>query len=184
MPFEKYNFKEIGAEETIVRIVRRHWFDILKQYLIFFGLLVLLVTAAIVFPLFLSEAEIERMSPLVFFVGSFLALLSWVYMALIWIDYYLDAWIITSERIVNIEQKGLFVRHVSELKLQNIQDVTTEVEGLIPTVLNYGEVHIQTAAEQTRFLFRNVPDPYAIKGEIMRLQKEAKRHIHDTESQD
>lgn len=178
MDFEKYNFKEISAGEKIISVVHRHWFDILQHFFIFFVLIVALIGGIITFPLFFSEPETEINGTMLLFVGSFFALLIWVYVFLIWIDYYFDVWVITSERIINIEQRGLFVRHVSELKLQNIQDVTTEVEGLIPTVLNYGDVHIQTAAEQERFLFRNVPDPYHIKGEIMRLQK--KSFHHDT----
>lgn len=179
MDFEKYNFKEISAGEKISSVIHRHWFDILRHFLVFFVLISALVGGVMVFPLFSSEAGMAGGGVAFFFVGSFLTLLIWIYMFLIWIDYYFDIWIVTSERIINIEQKGLFVRHVSELKLQNIQDVTTEVEGLIPTVLNYGDVHIQTAAEQERFIFRNVPDPYHIKGEIMRLQKAAHHGTHN-----
>lgn len=179
MDFEKYNFKEISVGEKIIGVIHRHWFDILRHFFVFFVLIAALIGGIIVFPLFSSETETVGGGAAVFFVGSFLALLIWIYMFLIWIDYYFDVWVITSERIINIEQKGLFVRHVSELKLRNIQDVTTEVEGLIPTVLNYGDVHIQTAAEQERFIFRNVPDPYWVKGEIMRLQKAAQHSAHN-----
>lgn len=178
MNFERYNFKEIGPDEEIISIVHRHWFDILRHFFIFFILIAALIGGIAVFPLFFSDLEAENTEIVILFIGSFLALIIWIYMFLIWIDYYFDVWVITSERIINIEQKGLFVRHVSELKLQNIQDVTTEVDGLIPTVLNYGDVHIQTAAEQERFLFRNVPDPYSIKWEIMRLQKTAHHGVH------
>jgi len=61
---------------------------------------------------------------------------------------------------------------VSELELEKIQDVTTDVRGVIPTFLNYGNLLIQTAGERERFIFRNVPDPYEIKDTIMKLQNE------------
>jgi len=64
----------------------------------------------------------------------------------------------------------LFVRSVSELKFAKIQDIHTEVTGLIPTILNYGDVYIQTAGTKERFLFRKVPDPYKLKGMIMNMQ--------------
>jgi len=96
----------------------------------------------------------------------------WIFFFLIWIDYYFDVWIITNLRIVNIEQKGLFNRSVSEMDFGRIQDVTAEVIGIIPTFFNYGDVFIQTAAETERFLFRQVPDPYHIKDVLMQLQKQ------------
>jgi hypothetical protein len=75
-----------------------------------------------------------------------------------------------------VEQKGMFTRKVSELRYSRIQDVTTEVVGFLPTILNYGDVKIQTAAEEDEFLFRTVSDPYGVKGIIMNLieQGEAK----------
>jgi uncharacterized membrane protein YdbT with pleckstrin-like domain len=99
----------------------------------------------------------------------------WITFFLIWIDYYFDVWIITNKRVVNIEQKGLFNRQVSELELARIQDITTEVTGVIPTMLNYGEVFIQTAGENPRFIFHQVPDPYGIKDILMNQQKKRNR---------
>jgi uncharacterized membrane protein YdbT with pleckstrin-like domain len=96
----------------------------------------------------------------------------WLYSFMIWIDYYFDIWVITSERIINVEQKGLFSREVSELRYSKIQDVTMEVNGFLPTVLNYGDIRVQTAGEEEEFLFRTISDPYTIKGIIMKLQKQ------------
>ena len=40
-------------------------------------------------------------------------------------------WIITNDRILDIEQHGLFARTVSELRLHRVQDVTAEIKALI-----------------------------------------------------
>lgn len=74
-----------------------------------------------------------------------------------------------------MEQNGLFSREVSELELEKIQDVTTEVLGIIPTFLDYGHVYIQTAGEKERFIFASVPAPYRIKDTIMNLQKQEEK---------
>ncbi|MBP6975746.1 MAG: PH domain-containing protein, partial [Candidatus Moranbacteria bacterium] len=107
---------------------------------------------------------------LLFLLNTFL-LFIWLYVFLIWVDYYFDVWIITNERIVNIEQKGLFNREVSELQFSRIQDVTSVVDGFIPTILNFGDVYVQTAAEEERFVFRQIPDPYTIKDMVMQLSR-------------
>jgi len=90
---------------------------------------------------------------------------------LIWIDYYFDVWIITTERVINVEQKGMFSRRVSELSYAKVQDITTEVLGFLPSMLNYGDVYVQTAGEQERFVFRTVSDPYHIKNIIAEQQQ-------------
>jgi hypothetical protein len=51
--------------------------------------------------------------------------------------------------------------------------VTTEVHGVIPTILKFGNVHIQTAGSKTRFEFKQVPDPMLVRTMIMKLQKKA-----------
>lgn len=87
---------------------------------------------------------------------------------LIWMDWYLDVWILTNERVVDIKQTGLFGRDVSEFKLDRIQDVTVHAKGVFPTIFNYGDVRIQTAGEKIEFIFEQVPGPYKAKDEILK----------------
>ena len=170
---KNFHFEGQHSQEHIIKIVRRHWFNILQQY--FFILVGIVILAAL--PTFFSQvmpfwgfSGFTDSSYIIPFFQSLFALLIWVIAFIIWIDYYFDVWIITSERIVNIEQRGLFIRQVSELKFANIQDVTTEVQGLIPTLLNFGNVYVQTAGTKTRFNFRKVPNPYKLKALIMNLK--------------
>lgn len=169
--FARSHFNEITEKEKIIKIIHRHWFDIFQQFLIIILIICALIGGFLIFPsLFPDLRSVEYYSLLIFLESTF-ALLIWVYVFLIWVDYYFDVWIVTSERVVNIEQKGLFLRQLSELKYNKIQDVTVDVKGFFPTVLNYGDVHIQTAGEEGKFLFRQIPDPYEVKNIIMELQK-------------
>jgi uncharacterized membrane protein YdbT with pleckstrin-like domain len=95
----------------------------------------------------------------------------WNTFFILWLDYYLDVWIVTNERIINIEQHGFFSRKVSELKLTKIQDVTSEIIGVIPSLLNYGNIYVQTAGEKERFTFHQIPDPNYVKNRIVQLQE-------------
>lgn len=88
------------------------------------------------------------------------------------VDYYLDVWIVTNERIINIEQKGLFSREISEKELGQMQDITSDVDGFLPTVLNYGNVYIQTAAEKERFVFKEIPFADEVARRISNLVSE------------
>jgi uncharacterized membrane protein YdbT with pleckstrin-like domain len=169
--FSKYHFKEIKNEETIIMVVHRHWFDILQQFFIIFIMALIFLGGFFISPTFIPILEDGDFRALANFLQVTFALFIWIYAFFVWIDYYFDVWVVTNKRIVNIEQRGLFARNVSELNLEKIQDVTTEVHGFLPTMFNYGDVYIQTAAEKERFEFQKVPNPYGIKDTIMTLQK-------------
>lgn len=174
--YAHFHFTGQRQGENILLLLHRHWFDILKQMVLVFAMILLLLASLVFLPVYFPViTEVADYNRLFFFFESTFAMLIWVVFFIIWIDYYLDVWIITETRVVNIEQRSLFSRQISELELENIQDVTTEVKGMIPTFLNYGNVYIQTAAEKERFLFRNIPDPYHTKDLLMALQKRQER---------
>lgn len=173
--FAGYHFSGQKDDEHILLVTRRHWFNILGSlFSVFFMILALIGGYALLPWLFPTFKNSDFQSLLLFF-GNFFAMVIWIIFFLIWIDYYFDVWIVTNKRIVDVQQKGLFSREVSELELEKIQDITTEVLGVIPTFLNYGDVRIQTAGEKARFAFEEVPDPYAIKDLIMNLQKQQEK---------
>ncbi len=91
----------------------------------------------------------------------------WTYAFVVWLDYHLDIWIVTTERIIDTELLGLFQRNLSEFKLSRIQDVSVDVHGIFPTLLDYGNVHIQTAGVTRQFVFQQVPKPQKIKRLIL-----------------
>lgn len=165
--FEKFHFHGQHNGERIVKIIRRHWFNIAQQYFIVVGIILLMFASLQIFPMYISAVQDL---PVFILAESFLFIILWLYSFIVWIDFYFDVWIITNERIVNIEQKALFVRTVSELKFEKIQDVSTNIIGLIPTILNFGDVHVQTAGNTEKFFFHKIPDPQKIKGLIMNMQ--------------
>jgi uncharacterized membrane protein YdbT with pleckstrin-like domain len=165
--FPDYCFKEQHENEQVLQIIHRHWFNVLIQFfIVIFAAMV--IFGSWILMLFLYPEILGKLGPqTISFIETTALLFVWFYAFLIWIDYYFDVWIITNERIVNIEQKGLFLRRSSDLEFAKIQDVTTDIVGLIPTILNYGDVYVQTAGEVERFKFRQVPDPNAIKSLVM-----------------
>ena len=170
--FSRFHFNGLNSSETIIKVIHRNWFYLLEQFFWIIVISIFFVGSLIFVPLFFPDFLNGIDQSIVLFAQNFFMLVIWIYCFMIWIDYYFDVWIITSERIINVEQKGMFTRKVSELRYSRIQDVTTEVMGFLPTILNYGDVKIQTAAEEDEFLFRTVSDPYGIKDIIMNLIKQ------------
>lgn len=123
-------------------------------------------------PLSVLLASVFYLSIYLFFYGQF-------------IDFYLDLWIVTNDRIVDIEQFGLFARTISEADLFRIQDVTAEVRGVFATVFNFGNVHVKTASHNQEIVFRNVPNPNQIRERLIKLSDEDRKyHFKDEQISD
>ncbi|MEA1926398.1 MAG: PH domain-containing protein [Patescibacteria group bacterium] len=167
-----YSFKGKREEEEIILMLRRHWLILLMEFIPLGFFLICLLFIDIVGPFILDLFPFQIDQNLFNLGESFLYMFFWCLVFIVWIDYYLDVWIVTDQRIVNIEQKGLFRREISELEHSKIQDVTTEIHGIIATLLKFGYVYVQTAGERSRFVFKQVPNPVLVRTLIMKLQKQ------------
>ncbi len=168
-------------DEKIVFFLRRHWFVIVKVILVYIFLAIL---PLLFYGVLVTEADIWLQNELakIFLVllGFTYYLFWWLLFYHAWLDYYLDIWIVTSHRVINIEQKGLFNRFIAEHKLFRIQDVVSKQKGMLPTLLNYGEVHIQTAGSEKTVIFEQVPRPHYIAQETIRLIEWRKKVVAKT----
>ncbi|OGI25045.1 MAG: hypothetical protein A3J76_02320 [Candidatus Moranbacteria bacterium RBG_13_45_13] len=172
---EEISFPGQHENEEVILFLRRHWFIFfMRLLLIIFAVIGLAVIYVILNALNSNLNESEYYN-LLFFGESLATLFIWNFFFILWLDFYLDAWIVTNERIINIEQRGFFMRNVSELKLTKIQDVTSEIIGVIPTLLDYGNIHVQTAGEKERFSFQQIPNPNHVKNIIVHLQEKERR---------
>jgi len=178
--FGEINFPGQHDDEQVILFLRRHWFIFLMRLLFIITAIIGLVLIYVFFNIFTDDFSQNSYSSLLLFAESLGTLFIWNLFFIFWIDFYLDAWIVTNERIINIDQKGFFNRDISELKLTKIQDVTSEIVGVIPTLLSYGNIYVQTAAEKERFVFYQIPSPNEVKNQIVRLQ-EKERHQEERE---
>jgi hypothetical protein len=99
----------------------------------------------------------------------------WLMVYYSWLDYFLDIWIVTNHRVLNIEQKGMFNRIMAEHKLFRIQDVMSEQKGIVPTFFDYGEIHIQTASSEKIVIFEQVAHPHRVARETIKLIENHKK---------
>lgn len=164
--------------EHVVLFMRRHWiavFAIVVAFLFLVG--VPLAIGWFFWPSIEPWTGHNVFGPLIVLAGSIYFLSIWLFAFLEFTDYYLDTWIVTNERIINIEQEGLFHRTASELDLAAVQDTTAEIRGIMQTMLSYGNVFVQTAGEKGRFHFKNIDDPEHVKEIVTRLVEEDKQRM-------
>lgn len=153
--------------ETVLITLRRHWYVFVWPLAIFAALAVAPSLILLIAPGPLAAAVAPAAQPVVRFALAlyYLGLLTSVLVT--WLAYYLDVWIITDHRIIDIEQYGLFHREISEIALDRVQNVTIEIPGFIPTVLNFGNLKIKTAGEG-EFTISEVPECYRAKDLILK----------------
>ena len=75
---------------------------------------------------------------------------------LIW---YYNVYLITNQRIVDIDFHGLMHYASDEAALHQIQDVSHNQKGLWQVLFRYGTVHIQTVGTRQNLDFERVPRP-------------------------
>lgn len=107
-------------------------------------------------------------------------LLVFVYVFENFLLWFYNIYIITSERIIDVDFYNILYKEVSDARIEKIQDVSYDQNGFIEAFFNYGDILIQTAGEKEEFTFEKVPEPDKIVGVInLLLDKEHNEHIID-----
>ena len=83
------------------------------------------------------------------------------------IFWYFNVYLLTNERIVDFDFRGILNVQISFTTLSHVEDVSPKTVGFLGTFFNYGSVYVQTAAEKPEFEFENVPMPDNVAHEIL-----------------
>ncbi|MFH0956113.1 MAG: PH domain-containing protein [Candidatus Falkowbacteria bacterium] len=173
----KYRLPGGMPGEKIIKIIRKDLFVLLGKFILVVVLTGLpALVGFMMLKLFPNLLEGEISYPLIVLATSGYILFIWLFLFFSFIDYYLDVWLITNERIIDIRQEGFFSRTIAELKLFQIQDVTSELKGFSKFVFRYGDIYVQTAGEVQRFVFKQIPHPEEVRDIIIKLVEESKKH--------
>lgn len=105
------------------------------------------------------------------FIGVWL-LLVWTSAWGVFTRYFLNVWILTNARIVEVKQRHFFARQVSSLLLSRVQDVTIDVEGVLPSLLQIGEIQVQSAGTNVEFVMHGIPRPELMRDLILKYVPE------------
>lgn len=168
---------QLNLGENIIKVFRKHWFVIFTESLLFIVILLLpaiLIAAGIITTGIVLSPIIQS---ILWALGSAWLVGMWIAFFIVYTDYYLDVWVLTDQRLIDIDQKGLFAREVAVLRLDKIQDVVSKQSGLIPTILNYGDVHMQSAGTEREFIIYHVRHPKKVRDMLMEQQEEKSQEV-------
>ena len=75
------------------------------------------------------------------------------------LNWYYNVYFVTSQRVIDVDFFNLIDKKVSDAEISKIQDVSYSTAGVVGTMLDFGDIRIQTAAEIPEFKFELVPNP-------------------------
>ena len=162
---------ELEPSEHVVIEARKPWLLSLGELLPYAILAVIpfaLPKLITLVPSIASTTFFEYHTPLSRAMLGVYLLITWTSAWGTFTHYFLDAWVLTNQRIVNIKQRKFFSREVSGLFLSRVQDVTTEVNGVLSSLLGIGDIKVQTAAEDVEFVMRGIPHPEVMRDVILK----------------
>lgn len=179
---EKTKFESQHSKEKILIMARKHIATNIGW------ILTVLVLSLI--PLFWGEF------PLVALVSSgvrsglfilwYLALLLFAFQKmLLW---FYNIYIITDERIIDVDFFGLLYKNINVTQIRKIEDVNYSQVGLMSSIFNFGNIVIQTASEQmsddrgeeqSAFTFQAISRPDRVIRVVMQLMEQEEQESYE-----
>jgi signal transduction histidine kinase len=168
----------ISGEQPL-RIIHKHWFLFVRDTLAFVigGVFAPLAIGLIIaYGGLFSSATIASLGTYLPFVLALWFMIVWMALMMVWVNYYLDLWIITEAHVHNVEQIALFDRRVTTWNMDAILDVAVQVDGVIQEFLRFGTLRIATAGPRDEYATaEGIPHPQDVRTLIL-------AHIGDRET--
>jgi len=161
---------QLDADESILIQVRKHWFIIMLQIVsvVVFALIPLAAFVLLKYvPITVLPISFAEYTPVLISLYSGWLICAWMALFGVWTNYYLDVWTITNKRLIAVDQHGLFNRHTGSFRLERLQDINVTIHGMLATLLDFGDLHAETASDDRDFVARGIPKPQELKALIL-----------------
>ncbi len=158
--------------EKVICEIKRHPFGLVSAYVAGLFAVVLAIVLGAYAPHFAEQnnydgdiASIALAVVLIVTVGvaGILAIATYVY--------WQNRWIVTDDSITQVTQNSLLARRVSQLSMENLEDITVDQHGIIQTMFNFGTLKAETAGEHSKFFFLFCPDPNTYARKILEVHE-------------
>lgn len=158
----RFRFEQ--TNETTLLVTTRHWIVLVGPVIVF---IFFLIFPFIVYAFLASESWFSVCSDLFWFIITVYFLVIWIFFFFTITMYFLTTLVVTNKRVVENQQNGLFYYVLKEMEKEKIQDVTVKISGILGSILDYGDIEIQSAGAINKFFFRAIPHPHKVKEIIM-----------------
>lgn len=176
----KTTFENQDDDERIIILGRRHFITNIKW--------IALACFAFFVPMFWGEFPTIKVLNT---NTSFLLSVVW-YAALLFyivqnfVLWFYNTYIVTNERVLDVDFFGLLYKNINVTQIVRIQDVNYSQKGIFASFFNFGDVVVQTSSEQrsddrserSAFTFERVSNPNLVVKIISELMEEERKKIY------
>ncbi len=162
--------KHLEDDETLVRVVHKHW--LLGFRALFWPSIFLLGCIWL-----LSLAQVRG----AVIAAAILTLVVFVWWLRNFFDYYLDAWLVTDQGIIDIAWFGWFHRQSTRVLYSDLQGISYEIKGVWGTLLRFGTLSVEKISTGTAVSLDYVSNP---KGVELLVLKKMEAYLHTKNMKD
>ena len=169
-------FEGQDPDEKILLLLRAHpitnlpW--ITFSIFVFFVPLLVSYTALL---LGFNLSLIPQNFQLIFLIINYLFVLTLVFEG--FLNWYFNATLITSEKIVDVDFEHLLYKGVDIAPLSKIEEADSVTAGILGTFFNFGDVRVQTAGATVAIEMKKIPKPSTVADLILDLVGKPHKHI-------
>jgi len=165
---DSVRFETQEEQETVILFLRQHFIVNVPWILIAF---IIAIAPTVIFPLVTHILPISLSIPIGYIIiGTalwYLATLGFVLAK--FLGWFFNIYIVTNERVIDIDFFYLLYKKFSEAELNKIQDISFTSGGIFAAIFNYGNVKIETAGEAPNLEFEMIPFPERVVETIRSL---------------
>lgn len=144
--------------EQIKFVAHPHFFMFIKHSLKTF---VFLVALPIVFLFYFPEAWIGAL------IWLFVGVCGMFYHL---IDWFFDAWIITTTGVIDVQMDGIFKKSSKRVEYHTIEGVAYTIPSFFKSVMNFGDITIDKVGAKITLTLENASNPKRIESIILENQ--------------
>lgn len=165
----KFDIQE--KEEKVILFLRRHLITNVSW---------IAISALLIFaPLILQWFPLIDFLPARF---QFVSLLLWYLVVAAFIlenflSWFFNVYIVTDERLIDVDFYNLIYREVKEIKIDKIQDVKSTMGGVVGVMFGFGDVTIQTAGAVPEFRFEMISNPDRVQAILNELHTQEEQEV-------
>lgn len=161
-------FETQEETEKVILFLRQHFIVNVPWILI---TILLVIAPTVIFPRLFHALSLNVTFPASYYVigTMFWYLATFGFALASFIGWFFNIYIVTNERIVDIDFFYLLYKKFSEAELTKIQDINYTSGGILAAIFNYGDVVVETAGELPNIDFESIPYPEKVVETIREL---------------
>jgi len=146
-------FENQEAEEKIILLLRQHPIVNVPWILLVIILIFAPGVLKIVLPADILPINFQIVTVIIWYLFVF------AYAFEKFVLWYYNVYIVTDERVIDVDFPSLLYRDITEAMLDRIEEINNRKGGYLRSLFDFGDVLVQTAGAIPEIRFEDVPDP-------------------------